>query len=231
MQFLLFLSAAGFLIMTFKLIEFNLYPDMYWGLNHPSLIMILIGLLLVMLLYIAAVPYIYGGVWYSGAAIAVTNVPPAALFGCYSDPSRIARALCVEFALILRKGIVFVPVLLTCATELLLTYRVVSVSRGFLPIAATGGCVLSLIGLFMLYKVYALRYFAVRFIFTEEPGLSANDMIKRSLSMSKGKLNVLIALYLRLLPLKLACIFVFPLVFVPPIITNCYAYAYRDMKA
>jgi uncharacterized membrane protein len=136
----------------------------------------------------------------------------------------------VELALIARKAIVFVPIFLVCAVETVTALRVLAISHGFLPIAAAGGCVLSLAGLFMLYKFYSLRFFAVRFIFTEEPSLSANEMIRRSLAMTKGRGNLLAAIYLRLVPLYVLSILIIPLIFTPPIIGGCYAYAYRELK-
>jgi hypothetical protein len=125
---------------------------------------------------------------------------------------------------------VFVPVFLVCAVETFTALRVMSVTEGFLPSGAAGGCVLSLAGLYMLYKLYALRFFAVRIIFTEEPNLSAKEMIRRSLALTKGRGNLLAAVFLRLVPLYALSLFIIPLIFTPPIIGGCYAYTYRELK-
>jgi hypothetical protein len=230
LQFLLLLSAACSGIMLFKLLKTMLLPDMVWGYNPDTFTAAGIAAVIAVVIYFVGVPYFYGGLWYTCTAAAVRNVPPAALFGCYSDPGRIFKAIRVELALIARKAIVFVPVFLVCVVETLTAMRVMSISHGFLPIAAAGGCVLSLAGLFMLYKFYALRFFAVRFIFTEEPSLSASEMIRRSLAMTKGKGNLLAAIFLRLIPYYIVSLLILPLICTPPIIGGCYAYAYRELK-
>jgi uncharacterized membrane protein len=190
------------------------------------------GILLavIAIFYIISVPYIYGGIWYSETAVTTRNEPTAALFGCYNDSARVISALKTELALFAKKAPVFIPLVIVSAGEIFMTSIILNITDGFFSGAAVVGCVLSVFGLYMLYKVYALRFFPARYIFAENPELPAGEIIKRSLTLTKGKVNFVAGVFLRLLPLYISCLLVLPLTFVPPVCVSAYALIFRELR-
>jgi uncharacterized membrane protein len=109
--------------------------------------------------------------------------------------------------------------------------NIIDFTAGLMPVLAGAGCTLSVFGLFMLYKVFSLRFFPARHIFAENPELPAKEIIARSLALTKGRSNDLASLYLRILPWYIFSLLILPALFVMPIATGCYSYCYKSLRA
>jgi hypothetical protein len=187
--------------------------------------------LVAVIMYIIAVPYIYGGIWYSENAVKYSLVPAHTLFGCYNDPTKIARVLRLEGYLFLRKLPVLLPLTAASAANIMLTFSVVGVTDGIMPLFAVAGCVLSVFGMFMLYKVYALRFFPARHIFVENPDIKPTYIVNRALYLTKGRVNLIAGVFMKLLPLYLLSLFILPALAVMPVASSVYSYLYEEIKS
>jgi hypothetical protein len=216
-------------IMTLQTIAFaDLHFDLY---NEDLYVFIALSAAIVYIMYIIAVPFIYGTIWYSQNAVKYARVPAHTLFGCYNDPEKIKKALLLEGYLTLRKLPVLLPLTAASVIDILLTLSVVGITDGLMPLFAVGGCLLSVFGMFMLYKVFALRFFPVRHIFVENPDIKPSYIVNRALYLTKGKVNFIAGVYVKLLPLYLLSIAILPALAVMPVASGVYSYLYNEIKS
>ncbi|MDR0904372.1 MAG: hypothetical protein LBM59_07045 [Ruminococcus sp.] len=230
LQFLMVICYLGIGFMIIFTVKTVAFPDMVIGANIEFIGFCAFSAILIGVMFLIMTPYIYGGIWYSTSAAEVKIVPSNVLFGCYNDFDRIRKVLKLEFALTARKLPVFIPIAVISVMNIFLTVNIIDFTAGLMPVFAAAGCTLSVFGLFMLYKVYALRFFPARHIFVENPDIPANEIIARARAMTKGKSNLLAALYLRLLPMYMFSLLVLPALFVMPISISCYCYLYKSIS-
>ncbi|MDR0987505.1 MAG: DUF975 family protein [Ruminococcus sp.] len=229
MQFIMLLSYLGVVLMLIFTVKTVAFPDLTVGVNDDFIGFLAFIAIVFVISQVITAPYIYGAVWYSLNATEVKIVPSAAIFGCYNNPERVIKALKLEAYLTLRKLPVFLPIVVIVLTDVFLTVNIIAFTTGLMPIFAAGGCALSVFGLFMLYKVFALRFFPARHIFAENPDLPAKEIIAGSLALTKGKSNLLAGVYLRLLPWYIFSLLLLPALFVMPIATGVYSYLYKSL--
>jgi hypothetical protein len=240
LQFLLLVSYVGIGAMLVMAIHTIAFPDVLitelfelnlYNIADEDIKFSLIVFAVIFIMYFVAVPYIYGGVWYSENAVTVKAVPSAALFGCYNYIDRVIKALRLECLLILYKLPVFLAVSAVIFIDAVLTINIMSFTEGLMPVFAAGGCALSVFGVFVLYKVYALRYFPVRHLFAENPDLSPFYILRTAKALTSGKTNLLADLYLRLLPLYVLSLAILPALAVLPLANGAYSYFYQTLRA
>ncbi|MDR0974087.1 MAG: hypothetical protein LBL80_00095 [Ruminococcus sp.] len=229
-QFLLVLSYTGIGLMLICTVKTVAFPQVNPGVTSGFLEFLAVSAVIFLAMYAISTPYIYGGVWYSENAAEVNIVPAAALFGCYNEFDRVAKALKLESLIFIRRFPVLLPIAVVSGVNIYLTVNIIRFTSGLMPLFAAVGCLFSVFGLFILYKVYALRFFPARHIFAENPDLPAKEIISRSLALTKGKSNLLASMYLRLLPLYLLSLLILPALFVMPIAIGCYTYLYKSIS-
>lgn len=232
LQFLLTLSYVGIglmIIFTIREVAFDGIP--LFGLQYENYIFAGLFALTAVLMYIIAVPFIYGNVWYSQNAVKYRSVPAHTLFGCYNDPAKIGKAIKLEAYLLLRKLPVLIPVTAASVLNIMLTLSIIGVTDGIMPLFALMGCVLSVSGMLMLYKVFALRFFPARHIFVENPDIKPSYIVNRSLFLTKGKVNQIAAVYVKLIPLYILSLAILPALVVMPVAGGVYSYLYNDIRS
>jgi hypothetical protein len=216
-------------ILTLREVAFDdLRFDLY---NEDFFVFVGLSSAIVYIMYLISVPFIYGTIWYSENAVKYVRVPAHTLFGCYNDPEKIKKALLLEGYLSLRKLPVLLPLTAASVANIMLTLSVVRITDGLMPFFAVGGCVLSVFGMFMLYKVYALRFFPVRHIFVENPDIKPTYIVNRALFLTKGKVNLIAGVYVKLLPLYVLSLALLPALAVMPIASGVYSYLYNEIKS
>jgi hypothetical protein len=228
----MFLSYVGMGLMAILALRVIAFDDLHFDLyNENVYIFAAISAAIVYIMYIISVPFIYGTIWYSQNAVKYRVVPAHTLFGCYNDPEKIKKALLLEGYLTLRKLPVLLPLTAASVVDIMLTLSVVRITDGLMPFFAAFGCLLSVFGMFMLYKVYALRFFPVRHIFVENPDIKPTYIVNRALFLTKGKVNLIAGVYVTLLPLYLLSLAILPALVVMPVASSVYSYLYNEIKS
>jgi hypothetical protein len=191
---------------------------------------ILIFILVCIIFYVIYQPLIIseGKILYReicGKSVAVSNI-----FSCYTKKDARNRSYEIAAGVFLRKITVAIPVLITEAVVVYFTVQTVGIlGSGILSALIIFSAALTTVSLLILYSLHTVRFFAVNYINAIKEGLTVKQMIAISDKITRDKKNYILSVLIRVIPLYILTLLIFPAILTIPYIDTVRALTVKEL--
>jgi hypothetical protein len=187
-------------------------------------------LLILILFYVLYQPLIIceGDILYSD--ISGNSKPISNVFNCYTKNKARKRSYEIATEVFLRKIAAGTPVLITIAIILYFTAQTIGIlGQGLLAAAIIISAVITISAVLFLYFIHTMRYIAVKYIDTLYKDMSGAQIVALSVNVTKGKKNYIMSVYLRVIPLYILSLLIFPAMLTFPYIDTVKALIVKEL--
>ncbi|MBQ7784025.1 MAG: hypothetical protein IJ368_08660 [Oscillospiraceae bacterium] len=205
-------------------------PSVLPEFNSMTPVFIAVSLIVMAVAYIALSPLFLGIRWYFWQASGGTVMPVSSVFAVYSSDEQTKRCIKLRLMIDIRKLVLLFAAVTVAFMGISLAERLQKMWAGNIAVEVfiNGGCAVLVAGVMLLYIVVGMKYLPAGFLMAENPDASVSEVMELCERIVGKKYTYLLALYCSYAGWYAACLLVFPILFIIPIMYMTTAVFIRE---